>query len=124
MSEHEAQTTAPETQNQPQTVQHVMVKPAQDGMAVASLVLGIIGLVCFLAWPISIVLGILAITFGVISHKKRKSGMALAGSICGGIAIVAALLMFAFTVILVDSASDALVEVNRQVQQDKKNSIY
>lgn len=59
------------------------------GMAIASLVLGIIGAVLSCTgW--GIVLGILAIIFGAIHLKKRSSrrGMATAGLVLGIIAIV------------------------------------
>lgn len=57
-----------------------------NGMAVASLVCGILSLVliCFgmFAW-IGLVLGILAIVFGVLGNKKEKDGKATAGLVMG-----------------------------------------
>lgn len=73
-----------------QKIQQVsIVSVESNGLAVAALVLGIIGLVLvwvpFLSW----VLGILSIIFGSIGLKKEvKTGMAKAGLILGVITIV------------------------------------
>ncbi|MGW0582030.1 DUF4190 domain-containing protein [Streptomyces sp. NPDC002920] len=61
----------------------------QNGMGITSMVLGIVSAVGFCLWPLAIVLGILAVVFGVIGRKKAKRGeasnpgQALAGIICG-----------------------------------------
>ena len=60
------------------------------GLAVASMVLGLVGLLAF-ALPC----GILAIVFSVVSKKKMKSGMATAGLVLGIIDLASwALIMF------------------------------
>ncbi|MEU4928395.1 DUF4190 domain-containing protein [Streptomyces yokosukanensis] len=67
-----------------------------NGMGTASLVLGILAAVCFLLWPVALVLGVLAIIFGALGRGKAgrgeatNPGMALAGLICGGAGIVLA----------------------------------
>ncbi len=57
-----------------------------NGMAVASLVCGILSLVSILfnmfAW-IGLVLGVLAIVFGVVANKNGKDGKATAGLVMG-----------------------------------------
>lgn len=53
-------------------------KQGGNGMAVASLVLGLVGL-----FLLAIPCGILAIVFATLSKKKGKSGMATAGLILG-----------------------------------------
>ena len=63
------------------------------GMAIASMVLGIVGLIAF-ALPC----GILAIIFSVISKKKAKSGMATAGLVLGIIDLASWALIMAFGV--------------------------
>ncbi|WP_447040279.1 DUF4190 domain-containing protein [Streptomyces sp. DSM 118878] len=73
-----------------------------NGIGVAALVLGIISAVGFCLWPLAIVLGILAMIFGVVGRGKAKrgeatnGGQALAGIICGaaGIVLGSALLVF------------------------------
>ncbi|MEU8793846.1 DUF4190 domain-containing protein [Streptomyces sp. NPDC048643] len=65
-----------------------------NGLGTASLVLGIIAAVLFCAWPLAIVLGILAVIFGVIGRGRVRKGeatnpgQALAGIICGSVGIV------------------------------------
>lgn len=48
------------------------------GLAIASMVLGIVGLIVF-----GLPCGILAIIFSIVSKKKAKSGMATAGLVLG-----------------------------------------
>jgi hypothetical protein len=72
-----------------------------NGMGTASLVLGILGALFFLLWPISLVLGILGIIFGAVGRAKANRGeatnpgVALAGLICGAGGIVLALVFIA-----------------------------
>ena len=67
----------------------------KQGMAVASLVLGIIALVLFLFWYISIILATLAIIFGALSIKSPSRGKALTGIITGSVSIVFSVLAIA-----------------------------
>ncbi|WP_437101566.1 DUF4190 domain-containing protein [Streptomyces sp. enrichment culture] len=72
-----------------------------NGMGTASLVLGILSDIGFLAWPLALVLGILAIIFGALGRGKAKRGeatnpgVALAGLICGATGVVLVLIVFA-----------------------------
>lgn len=94
-------------------------KPA--GMAIASLVLGIISLF-FCIWYIAIPCGILAIIFGVIAGNKVKQGigggegMAKAGLIMGciGLAIDAVAIILLFTV-----GIGFMHHVRQQIQQQQ-----
>ena len=64
----------------------------KNGMAVASLVLGIIAVCCCCVSGLSLVLGILAIVFSVLSRKNpAKSGLGTAGLVLGIIAAVLAI---------------------------------
>mgnify|MGYP002528578248 CR=1 FL=1 len=63
------------------------------GLSIASMVLGIISVVLFCMWYISIPCAILAIIFGVIGKKKGGKGIAIAGLVLGIVAI-AILLLF------------------------------
>ncbi|MGW7255817.1 DUF4190 domain-containing protein [Streptomyces sp. NPDC054834] len=81
------------------------MQPTQDnGMGTAALSLGILAAVCFCLWPLAIVLGVLAVIFGVIGRGKAgrgeatNGGQALAGIICGAAGIVLGLVMIAFYV--------------------------
>ena len=83
------------------------MQPApSNGMGTASLVLGILSAVLFLAWPVAMVLGILALIFGVLGRGKAKRGeatnpgMALAGLICGAAGFVLALGFFVIVIVV------------------------
>nr|WP_202515717.1 DUF4190 domain-containing protein [Streptomyces sp. SID161] len=77
-----------------------------NGMGTAALVLGILSAVGFLAWPIALVLGILAVVFGSLGRGKAKRGeatnpgMALAGIICGATGLVLAVGFFVLVVVV------------------------
>ncbi len=107
--QHQANTQGVNT-NQP--VQIVRTQ-SSDGFAVTSLVTGIISILTFWFFPVSTVLGILGLVFGIISYKRRKNGMALAGAICAGVGLVATVLFIVFAIVLADSANDVLRESNR-----------
>jgi len=86
-------------QGQPQQPQYpypptgFVPQPPPKGMAVASLVLGIVGVVLGCSYYFGIPLGALAIIFAVL-HKKKYggSGMATAGLVLGIITAVFAVL--------------------------------
>ncbi|MEV4338091.1 DUF4190 domain-containing protein [Streptomyces sp. NPDC049590] len=75
--------------------------PPSNGMGTASLVLGILADIGFLAWPLALVLAVLAIIFGALGRGKAKRGeatnpgVALAGLICGVTGVVLVLIVFA-----------------------------
>jgi|HigsolmetaAR203D_1030402.scaffolds.fasta_scaffold00024_46 hypothetical protein len=81
----------PQANGQPQ--QQIIIQQAPgNGLAVTSLVLGIIGLVLFWTSWVGIILGLLAIIFGAIGAAKRvKRGMAIAGIVLGIIAFILSL---------------------------------
>jgi hypothetical protein len=69
-----------------------------NGFAIASMVLGILALITFYG---AFVFGVLAIVFGAIALKRLRDnpgqkgrGMAIAGLICGIVALVAMLIVF------------------------------
>lgn len=57
------------------------------GFSIASMVLGIISIVLFCIWYLSIPCAILAIIFGIVGMKKGAKGMAVAGLVLGIIAV-------------------------------------
>lgn len=73
--------------------------PSVSGQATASMVLGIIALVLFLCWFVSVVLAIVSLPLGLVALNKINKGeaspdgkgMALAGVILSGIALVLSL---------------------------------
>lgn len=64
-----------------------------DGLAIASLVLGIASIImtCCITY-VAIVLGIVGIVLAVQSNKKQKSGLATAGLVCSIIGIAIAVI--------------------------------
>lgn len=78
----------------PQQPMYANMQPVVPGkgLAVASMVLGIIGLVLFCIWYIGIPCSIIGLILGGISSSKAKaygmkSGMAVAGIVCSCIAL-------------------------------------
>ena len=77
-----------ETPVQESTTTNTAAAPAQKkGLSIASMILGIVAVVCGCIWYISIPCGILAIVFGIVGKKKGGRGMATAGLVLGIIAI-------------------------------------
>jgi hypothetical protein len=71
-----------------------------NGLAVASLVLGISSIALFFTVVFPFILGTLAVIFGVIGWTKAnkgapQKGLAIAGSICGAFGIALAILVLA-----------------------------
>ncbi len=65
------------------------MRPAENGMGITAMVLGIVSAGGFCLWPAALLVGPLAIVFGAIGRAKAKrgeatnAGQALAGIICG-----------------------------------------
>ncbi|MFF4525668.1 DUF4190 domain-containing protein [Streptomyces bluensis] len=84
-----------------------------NGMGIASLTLGIIAAVGFCMWPLAILLGVLAVIFGVVGRAKAgrgeatNPGQALAGIICGATGIVLGVLAFVLIVVVSDDSAGA-----------------
>ena len=79
-----------------------------NGLAVASLMLGILAVVLFFTVVFPIILGILAVIFGAIGWQKANQGaehkgLAIAGLICGILAIA---VMIAFVAAVGNSTVD------------------
>lgn len=91
-----------------------MMPPApSNGMGTAGLVLGIISAVVFCLWPVAIILGILAVIFGVLGRRKARHGeannpgQALAGIICGAVGIALGIAMIVVFFALPDDSGDS-----------------
>lgn len=99
-------------------------KPKSKGLAIASMVCGICGLVfCWTSW-FAFILDVCAIVFGIVALVKIKKGeadgkgMAIAGIVCGGCSVVAATIIM----IIVLSAVGAVVNgVNNALTDYKSN---
>lgn len=67
-------------------------KPGR-GFGIASMVLGILSLVCCCTAYFGIVLGVLGLIFGIISYKKGSNGFAIAGIITSSFGILTGIIM-------------------------------
>lgn len=84
-------------------------KKERKGFCIAAMVLGIIALVFFCIWYLSIPCAILAIIFGILGINTNHKGMAIAGLVTGIIGIVIwsiliiLVFLFGFTMGIFDS---------------------
>lgn len=69
------------------------------GFSVASMVCGIVSLLCCCVWFFSVILAVVAIVLGIISLKNgyEGKGMAIAGLVTGGITIFAIIILLLFS---------------------------
>ena len=84
--------------------------PVQEskGLSIASMVLGIISVVLFCIWYISVPCAILAIIFGIIGKKKGAKGMATAGLVLGIVALAILAIIYLLAIAGVASLTSAL----------------
>lgn len=80
----------------------------KKGLSIASMVLGIVALVCCCIWYISIPCSILAIVFAIIGKKKGGKGMATAGLVLGIISVALYALLTLLGVGLIAGTASAL----------------
>jgi uncharacterized membrane protein len=84
-------------------------RPPRNGLGIAALVVGVIGLLLFWTLIGGVLLGITAIVLGVIGYRRVKKGeatngaMALIGAIAGAIALVASVAVIAAGVSFLNS---------------------
>ena len=69
-------------------------KDDKKGLCIASMVLGIISIVLFCIWYISVPCSILAIIFGILGMNSSFKGMAIAGIITGALGILFTIVIF------------------------------
>ncbi len=99
-----------------------LMPQTKNGLGTAGLVLGIIGAVLFWTIWVGVILGILALIFGLIGRSRAKrgeatnGGAALAGAILGGLAIVASVVWLIVAVVIV---SDAVDDINDELDKAK-----
>lgn len=95
-----------------------------NGMAITSLVLGIVALVTVWLPPLAIVLALVAVVLGFLGMKKSAEvggrGLALGGLITGGLALLASIILLVLTALVFNAASDSvddLDELDDELQQ-------
>ena len=98
------------------------VKKDRKGIAIAALILGIISLVLFCIWFVSVPCGIAAIILGILGIKSTKKGMAIAGLITGIIGmLISIVIVISVGVGIFKAASEITNSVN---YDDYYNSSY
>ena len=71
-------------------------KQESKGLSIASMVLGIISIVFFCIFLISIPCAILAIIFGVVGMKNGGKDMGIAGFVLGIVSLIISILLVIF----------------------------
>lgn len=88
-----------------------------NGLAIAGMVCGILGLVLFWFPYLGIVLGILGLVFGVLGRNRATQlggvgqGMALAGIVTGAVAVLVGILWIVFIISQADEAEEILQQL-------------
>lgn len=82
----------------------------RKGLAIAAMVLGIVSLVLFCIWYISLPCAILAIIFGIIAIKSSKRGMAIAGISTGAVGAILMILLYVLVFVLIGVGTSAGVK--------------
>lgn len=70
------------------------------GTAIASLILGICGILLDCCCGVGLVFGIIGLILGIVGNKNRKSGVGTAGIVCSVIAIVVGVLTVIYFFVL------------------------
>lgn len=96
-------------------------KEEQKGLCIAAMVLGIIAVVLWCVWFVSIPCTILAIVFGIIGLKKPGKGMAIAGLVLGVISTCIWSIVLLFSIGLI---AGGIGEVFDELDSDYYNYDY
>lgn len=94
------------SENQNNVKQAQIVKEEKQGLSIASLILGIVAILCVFEHGIlNLMAGILAIIFGAIGRKQGAKGMGTTGMILG----IASLVILVIVVIFIMIFASALI---------------
>lgn len=96
-------------------------KPHNYGLAIASLVLGILALLLSFV-GLGILLGVLAVIFGAISVKQNR-GMGITGIITGSLGIVGSVIAFILIFVILPTVSVELQSNVRDTQRKNDTSV-
>ncbi len=115
-----------EVDNTEETKKVEETKKDRKGFCIASMVLGIIALVLFCVFYISIPCAILAIIFGILGIKSTGKGMAVAGLVTGSIGLIIsiAIIVFAFIFGVAAGISDTLNNNNNYTRNYHNYELY
>jgi hypothetical protein len=96
-------------------------------MAIAALVLGVLGFLLAFACGIGGIFAVLAIVFGFLGMSKAKSmggkgnGMSIAGLALGAVAILLSILFYLIIVVWANNASDSLNNISGEANKSDYN---
>ncbi len=99
------------------------------GLAIAAMVLGIIGLALFCVWYISIPCAILAVILGAVARSQAAAGtaggagMAKAGLVCGLISLGLVVLFFAGCLAILGLGAGAMEEMADEMQDEMQKEM-
>ena len=94
-----------------------------NGLAIAAMILGIVALVLWCVWFVSIPCAIIALVFGILSVKKKGKGMAIAGIATSSAAIVIWTMLFLGVFIFGIMADEAEYEIIEDYEYSDFNYI-
>jgi hypothetical protein len=99
------------------------------GLAIASMVVGILSIPCFCAWYIAIPLGVIGIILGIIAKGQADRGeaggrgMAVAGIACGSIGVLLALIMAIIFFTAGPALQNRMMIWQKQIQQQQQRNV-
>lgn len=88
------------------------VAQENKGLSIASMVLGIVSVVLFCIWYISIPCAILAIIFGIVGMKKGGKGMGVAGLVLGIVALAVLVIVYLLAIAGVASLTSTISSIS------------
>lgn len=94
MDEEEKKVEETQATNEPEVVTSSAETVEKKGFNITSMILGIISLLSFCWWYISLPTGIIAIIFSIAGRKNAGRGMGIAGLVLGIIGLILCILIY------------------------------
>lgn len=91
-------------------------KPGPNGFQIASLIVGILSIVCCCWGLFSIILAIAGIILAIVGNKKGKHGVGTGGLVCSIIGLVLAVILFAFSYFTFISLPRNINDLNQWIE--------
>lgn len=101
-----------------------------SGLAIASMVLGIVSLALFCVWYVAIPCAIIGLVLGVVANGKSSrgeaggAGMAKAGMICSIVALGLAILITILAIVGISLFGHGLAKMQQQIQQQQLQQLH
>lgn len=107
-------------------VEPMSANQGSQAFAIASMVLGIISLVCCCLGNISLIMAIVSIVLGIITLVKKMpgKGMAIAGLICSGFSVVIYIVLVIIGIALGSAVSATDLKDLEQLMKELENAQY